>query len=945
MTAVQRGEVELLRRLYRETEGGNGHLVLVNGGLGVGKTDLLREVSRLAADSGALVMRASGSRAEQMLRGGVVEQLVYSTALPEDLADQVDKVMAAETFREPTDAGDDGRIAGVPREEAQVLRRLAGILLELARRQPLVIAVDDIQFADGTSLNFLLWLQRRMESARILVVLSEWERPHDVLPMCSAELTRLPHHRIHLTPLSAEGVAEVLAAALGGPVPGHLARSYHLASGGNAVLLKALIEDRRDGFAETDDGELDGEFGGELGEEPPSGLAFVRALMSCLRAWDTDLLRVAQCLVLLGDEVTPPIVARVLGLETRSVSQAMDILTDAGLISAGKLRSRAAEAAVLASLPVDEHTRLRLQVAELLYERGVSSDVIAGHLAAADRAAGAWSAGVLREAGETALAEDKAPLAVRYLELALGAVTGEQERASIIEALVRANWRFNPSAAMVHSGPLRQAMRDGRLASAEMVTLIRQAMWQGETAVVEQGLSLLRDPDSQVDLTTRAVVRLATLWFYGPSAQLDLTGVGPEPPLGEDPWTRAASALADAWTQGSTEATVASAEHILQSCRLSDNSLEVLATALLTLGQGAKADKAAALCEELIDEATRRGAPTWQALLGVVRADIALRRGELATAVSYADTALDTLPAQNWGVLIGYPLAVLVRGNTAMGRHGVAARALRHVLPDGLFNTVLGLRYLHARGSYHLATDQVLASLNDFESCVELQRQWNLDLSALMPVRTDLAEANLRLSRRRMARQLARQELEGCKPGDTATRGRAMRVLAGCSELSQRQSLLVEAADLLETAGDRYEYARTLAELSAVYQELGDFERAREISRRAAQETKACRAPATTFVRRRGRPADEILPQPEPAFESDQTPELSRAERKVAMLAALGHTNRAIGRRLYITVSTVEQHLTRVYRKLGVNGRTDLPAGLAMFDVPGIPVDAEVHLA
>lgn len=943
MTAIQCGEVELLRRLYEESEDGNGRLVLVNGGLGVGKTDLLREVSRLAADSGALVMRASGSRAEQMLRGGVIEQLVYSTGLPQDIADQMDKVMAADTFRESTDAAD-GQASGVRREEAQVLRRLAGILLGLARRQPLVIAVDDIQFADYTSLNFLLWLQRRMESARILVVLSEWERPHDVLPAFSAELTRLPHHRIHLAPLTAERVAEVLGTALGGPVPDHLARSYHLASGGNSVLLKALIEDRRDGFAEAD-GDLDGEFGGELGEEPPSGPAFARALMSCLHAWDTNLLRVAQCLVLLGDEVAPSIVARVLGLESRSVTQAMDILTDAGLISAGRLRSRAAEAAVLASLPVDEHTRLRLQIAELLYERGASSDVIAGHLAAADRSAGAWSAGVLREAGEKALAEDKAPLAVRYLELALGAETGEQERAAIIEALVRANWRFNPSAAMVHSGPLRQAMRDGRLAAAEMVTLIRQAMWQGDTAVVEQGLTLLRDPDSQADLTTRAVVRLATLWFYGPSAQLDLTGTGPDTPLGEDPWTRAASALADAWTQGSTEATVASAEHILQSCALSDNSLEVLATALLALGQGSKAEKAAALCDELIEEAARRGAPTWQALLGVVRADIALRRGELATAISHADTALATLPAQNWGVLIGYPLAVLVRGNTAMGRHGVAARALRHVLPDGLFSTVLGLRYLHARGAYHLATEQVLASLNDFETCAELQRQWNLDLNVLMPVRTDLAEANLRLGRRRMARQLARQELECSKPGDAATRGRAMRVLAGCSELSQRQGLLVDAVGLLETAGDRFEHARTLAELSEVYQELGEFERARETSRRAAQETKACRAPAATFVRRRGRSADDLLLQPEPAFETDQTPELSRAERKVAMLAALGHTNRAIGRRLYITVSTVEQHLTRVYRKLGVNGRTDLPAGLAMFDVPDTAVDAEVHLA
>jgi DNA-binding CsgD family transcriptional regulator len=56
---------------------------------------------------------------------------------------------------------------------------------------------------------------------------------------------------------------------------------------------------------------------------------------------------------------------------------------------------------------------------------------------------------------------------------------------------------------------------------------------------------------------------------------------------------------------------------------------------------------------------------------------------------------------------------------------------------------------------------------------------------------------------------------------------------------------------------------------------------------------------------------------------------LSEAELRVAELAAEGLTNRAIGRRLHVTVSTVEQHLTKVYRKLGVSGRVDLSTGIA----------------
>ncbi|NEC24493.1 helix-turn-helix domain-containing protein, partial [Streptomyces parvus] len=51
---------------------------------------------------------------------------------------------------------------------------------------------------------------------------------------------------------------------------------------------------------------------------------------------------------------------------------------------------------------------------------------------------------------------------------------------------------------------------------------------------------------------------------------------------------------------------------------------------------------------------------------------------------------------------------------------------------------------------------------------------------------------------------------------------------------------------------------------------------------------------------------------------------LSEAEQRVAQLAALDHTNRQISSRLFITVSTVEQHLTRAYKKLGISGRSTL---------------------
>jgi DNA-binding CsgD family transcriptional regulator len=59
---------------------------------------------------------------------------------------------------------------------------------------------------------------------------------------------------------------------------------------------------------------------------------------------------------------------------------------------------------------------------------------------------------------------------------------------------------------------------------------------------------------------------------------------------------------------------------------------------------------------------------------------------------------------------------------------------------------------------------------------------------------------------------------------------------------------------------------------------------------------------------------------------AEEGAKLTEAEQRVASLAAVGNTNRQIAERLSITVSTVEQHLTKIYRKLNVRSRSGLQA-------------------
>jgi DNA-binding NarL/FixJ family response regulator len=56
---------------------------------------------------------------------------------------------------------------------------------------------------------------------------------------------------------------------------------------------------------------------------------------------------------------------------------------------------------------------------------------------------------------------------------------------------------------------------------------------------------------------------------------------------------------------------------------------------------------------------------------------------------------------------------------------------------------------------------------------------------------------------------------------------------------------------------------------------------------------------------------------------------LTPSERRVAVMAAEGPTNREIAQALFVTPKTVEVHLSNVYRKLGISSRSQLPAALA----------------
>ncbi|MDQ3678366.1 MAG: LuxR C-terminal-related transcriptional regulator [Actinomycetota bacterium] len=123
-----------------------------------------------------------------------------------------------------------------------------------------------------------------------------------------------------------------------------------------------------------------------------------------------------------------------------------------------------------------------------------------------------------------------------------------------------------------------------------------------------------------------------------------------------------------------------------------------------------------------------------------------------------------------------------------------------------------------------------------------------------------------------------------------------------------------------------YEHARSLTELGAALRRAGHRREARETLREALDLADRCGA-----LRLADRARDELVatgarPRRLALRGRDA---LTPSERRVADLATAGLGNRDIAQALFVTVRTIDGHLTNAYMKLEISSRDQLAAALA----------------
>jgi DNA-binding CsgD family transcriptional regulator len=923
-------ELSLLKdRLASCMRGEGGQVVNIGGMTATGKTALLRRLAEHAEKAGARLIMATGSSAERTLPLGIAVQLIRSAAAFLSAAKSVADMFEQGTVNVGMSGSWQREAGGTETETLHVLNGLGAAALELAAPDPLVIVVDDVHYADKLSLEFLLYLARRIRPGRVLLITTQ-SGSADL--RFQTELLSQPHcTRITLGPLSPAGVARMVTEYLGASSAARLSAACHAISGGNPLLVRAFVEDVR---------AARGQAGGPFNDEPVAGRAYQEAVLRCLYRGSPDLLPVAQGTAILGEAASPSMIASLIDSQPVAVGQAIQALTEAGLLASGRFRHEAARHATLADLPADRRAALHRRAAQLLFSAGASAASAARHLVSAGPPTEPWECDVLVEAAETALREGEPEFSVACLQHVLLVAVPQAQRAGYQSLLASAKWRINPLAAGRYIGELLDAVRSDQLTGRLAVDGVIQLLWSGRLAEATRALDHLSGHDGDESPSTAIELNRAEGWLV--YAHPPLSSRVPALPARatltvadlriSDPDRQTTGVLAtvllghrkvkadDSGGAAIHAEVVAEAEQILLDSQLRDQGMGATLAALLALSYEDCPDKAVTWSRTLLSRARQPHlAPTWHGLLTWVAARISLRVGALERAEALAQAALTQMPPQNWGIAIGGPLAVLVRANTAMGNFPQAARYLNYPVPGSTFESVFGLDYLHARGHFDLACDRPAQALANFRACGDMMAQWKMDRPIIVPWRSDAARALIKTGERHKARDLAKTQISILDEGHVRTHGLSLRVYALACEIRERLDILHEAVDLLESSGDNLELAYALTDLSLTHYALGESGRARLTVRRARRLAEECKIrPLLTLLR----PAKLSEADTAPAVEPGNG--LSEAEVRVAVLAAEGATNREIASKLFITVSTVEQHLTRTYRKLSITRRSDL---------------------
>lgn len=903
----------------------------------MGKTSIVERLRIGAPRLGMQVVTASGHELEQQYPFGVARQLlaaVWRATTDTQHAALVEGVASLALPLVQDEAAGSGAIS----ESQSLLYGTYWLLANLADRQPLVIAIDDAQWADAPSVELIEYLGRRVADIPVLLVVAR-RRPTRAAPAMLAPSCEL----VTLEPLSADGVRQVTSEILPNAGPG-IAEACHAATGGTPLYVQAVLEELRARELPLEPASVDAVAG--QGAQP-----VVRSVDRRLAALGDDAARVAEAVAILGDATALADIAELAGVDPTAAAHSVDALVDAGILDTANGPAFAhpvVRSAVLDRLGDQEVALRHRRAAMLELRRNAPAERVAEHVlrspaglvdgaaavlqtaaaAASDRAAPGVAATLLARALEEPLdpaarftvlyalgqAQAKASLPAAAQTLAEAAATAPDadERAAVLAARAMVLWRF----------------ARGREAAAELLAHLSDPNLSDATARwLRAELLILTDLDSPSrEMLGEAVGDL-------------VANLGPtDGPYGTVLMAHAAVERTLAYNDAHTTGEMAG--NALGACLAAMMGVgdqrpvrqEVLAMLTAILDASERFEMVAQLFSGSLAMTAQTGDGMAHAFVGVNSIYSYLRCGALAEAEAVSRTVL-ALRAELPPWMAAWATAVvrlLYRELERSPDEGAARpewdplTTPREIAPSD----PEWVRLLILRGELRVESGDLEGGITDLVEA-------GTALAALgFPAagyhwQSTAALALVRLGRHDEARRHAREELElNMRWGAPRALGISRRTVALLADdEGARIDGLHTAIATLEESQAPLELARTLTELGAAMRRQNQRADARPILRRAIELADGCGA--DTRVASRARVELAACGGRAPKSERTGLAALTPSERRVVDLVATGLTNPQVAQQLFISRRTVETHLARSYAKLGIGGRGELAAALA----------------
>jgi DNA-binding CsgD family transcriptional regulator/tetratricopeptide (TPR) repeat protein len=922
-------ELETLRDGVDRACVGEGTLLLIEGPAGAGKTVLAREARGAAERARMMPLEARGSELEQPFAFGVVRQLL-------------EPVIGKDPGHADLFAGGAGPAARLfePGERRpldadagfEALHSLYWLVVNIADQAPVLVLVDDCQWADRDSLRFLAYLAQRIEGLPVTMLLTG--RPPDAGGDEAGALwvqlaSRPAAAALYPRPLSESAAATLTRERLGAEAAEEFCRACHTATGGNPLFLRELL--RALAAAEVVPSAAAASAVQDVG--PAVVSRFVLHRLAALGPAATEL---ARAVAVLGDDSEPLLAGRMSGLSQDDAREAADDLVRADIfLPAERLGfvHPIVRAALYEDLAPGERQARHAAAAEALAREGASAERVTAHLLLTPPTGNQHRVSTLRSAAAAAAHRGAPRAAATYLRRALAESPAEQERGEILAELGRyevATMQFE--AAEEH---LRAALASG----ATLATRADAASWMGRCAIVSGGRSAGSAADALSSLA-------GELWSADPERSLELgsellivAGSVPELRPGLAARLRGFRDLARGRPGFEAVARIVSAQEQLlhggSAAAATDGVWAALAdlpssaqttvgfSALFTLVVGERHDLAALVMDAAMERARREGHATRQGIIHAMHAVSALAQGSLDDAQVEAETGLLLVEDQHFiaQLLVAVAMTVHIERGALDDAAGLARTGEEIGIAE---ERTYVTEFITARGRLRIAQGQLEEGVADLLWC----SQRLADRAALWPStwRAYAAPALAALGDKQRATRLAREQLVVARRvGAPGGLGMSLRTAALAIGGDERLALLREAVAVLEGSSAPLELAHALADLGTELSRSGRRTEGRDAQRRAISLAGQCGAVALAESAMAGLHAG---PGRRARIELTGPSALTAAERRVCRQVAEGQTNREVAQALFVTEKTVERHLSSAYQKLGIRSRFQLPSAI-----------------